>query len=134
VTLRNGASVVEDFMTATIAGLLAALTATAMSAVAQTAPAQTLISYDETVRCAGVTQAASELEGGETAEGKALSDAALYWSLAATQAAQASSRDANAADADQNRARIRAVQQLNAGDADARAALQRCRARTPDLG
>ncbi len=125
-------------MTATIAGFLAALTATAlnaaMSTAAQTAPAPTLISYDETVRCAGVTQAASELEGGETAEGKALSDSALYWSLAATQAAQASNRNANVADADQNRARIRAVQQLNAGDADAKAALQRCRARTPDLG
>jgi len=125
-------------MTATIAGFMAALTATAlnaaMSTAAPTAPAPTLISYDETVRCAGVTQAASELEGGETAEGKALSDSALYWSLAATQAAQASNRNANVADADQNRARIRAVQQLNAGDADAKAALQRCRARTPDLG
>lgn len=116
-------------MIATIAGLLAALTASA-----QAAPVTTLISYDETVRCAGVTQAASELEGGESTEGKALSDAALYWSLAATQAAQASNRDATVADADQNRARIRAVQQLNAGDADAKAALQRCRARTPDLG
>jgi len=116
-------------MIATAAGLIAALTATA-----QAAPTVALISYDETVRCAGVTQAASELEGGETAEGKALSDAALYWSLAATQAAQASNRDANAADADQNRARIRAVQQLNTGDAEAKAALQRCRSRTPDLG
>ena len=102
----------------------------------QTAPSPgpRLMSYDDTVRCAGVTQAASELEGGETVEGKALSDSALYWSLAATQAAQASNRDANAADADQNRARIRAVQQLNTGDAEAKAALQRCRARTPDLG
>lgn len=116
-------------MFAILAGLAAALTATA-----QTAPAPTLISYEETVRCAGVTQAASELEGGETAEGRTLSDAALYWSLAATQAAQASGRDAAAADLDQNRARIRAVQQLNAGEAEAKAALQRCRARTPDLG
>ena len=99
----------------------------------QSAPERPL-PYDEAVRCAWLTQAASELEGGETAEGKALSDSALYWSLAATQAAQASNRDANAADADQNRARIRAVQQLNTGDADAKAALQRCRARTPDLG
>ncbi len=101
---------------------------------AQTAAPAALISYDETVRCAGLTQAASELEGGESAEGKALSDAALYWSLAATQAAQASNRNATVADADQNRARIRAVQQLNARDGDAKAALQRCRARTPDLG
>ena len=116
-------------MIATIAGILAALTATV-----QNPPKVTLISHDETVRCAGVTQAASELEGGESAEGKALSDAALYWSLAATQAAQASNRDATAADTDQNRARIQAVQQLNAGNAEAKAALQRCRARTPNLG
>src|SRR4051812_32632908 len=109
--------------------IVALLTAAAQTA-APAAPG--LISYDETVRCAGLTQAASELEGGESAEGKTLSDAALYWSLAATQAAQASNRDANAADADQNRARIRAVQQLNGGDADAKAALQRCRTRTPD--
>jgi len=105
-----------------------------LNAQAAAPSAPRLMSYDETVRCAGLTQAASELEGGESAEGKALSDAALYWSLAATQAAQASNRDANAADADQNRARIRAVQQLNAADADSKAALQRCRARTPDLG
>ena len=114
--------------------MLAIWTTALLTISAQTAPATTLISYDETVRCAGVTQAASELEGGESTEGKALSDAALYWSLAATQAAQASNRDATAADADQNRARIRAVQQLNARDAEAKSTLQRCRARTPDLG
>ena len=121
-------------MIATIVGLLAIATAVPTVAAMQSAPNVTLISYDETVRCAGVTQAASELEGGESAEGKTLSDAALYWSLAATQAAQASNRDPDIADADQNRARIRAVQQLNASDADAKAALQRCRARTPNLG
>ena len=102
--------------------------------VVQAPPKVTLISYDETVRCAGVAQAASELEGGESAEGKALSDAALYWSLAATQAAQASRRDPIVADADQNRARIRAVQQLSAGGAEVRTTLQRCRAKTPNLG
>lgn len=121
-------------MIATIVGLLAIATAVPTVAAMQSAPNVTLISYDETVRCAGVTQAASELEGGESAEGKTLSDAALYWSLAATQTAQASNRDPDIADADQNRARIRAVQQLNASDADAKAALQRCRARTPNLG
>ena len=103
----------------------------------QAAPA-TLISYDEAVRCAGLTQAASELEGGESGEGRALYDAALYWSLAAGQAAQASGRDPVASDADQTRARILAVRQLSArrepGVAEARAALQRCRRRTPDLG
>lgn len=93
-----------------------------------------LMSYDEVVRCAGLTQAASELEGGESGEGRLLYDAALYWSLTAIQAAQAAARPSVAAEGDMTRARIRAVQELSAGDAAARTALDRCRARTPDLG
>lgn len=93
-----------------------------------------LLSYEAAVRCAGLTQAASEMEGGESAQGKSLFDAALYWSLAAGQAADASGQPAAAADADQTRARILAVRQLNTGSSEARAELQRCRARTPDLG
>lgn len=90
--------------------------------------------YDGMVRCAGLTQAASELEGGESGEGRALYDAALYWSLTATQAASSAGRNAAVAEGEQTRARIRAVRELSAGDADARAELQRCRARTPRLG
>jgi len=108
--------------------------AQAPAAQAPAAPVRGLLSYDETVRCAGLTQAASELEGGESAEGKSLFDAALFWSLSASQAAQASGRAAAAADAEQTRARIQSVRQLGAGSADAKSALQRCRARTPDLG
>ncbi|CAN5251494.1 hypothetical protein BH10PSE2_BH10PSE2_01680 [soil metagenome] len=93
-----------------------------------------LTSYDDMVRCAGLTQAASEMEGGESADGKALFDAALYWALTASQAAQASGKPGEASDADQTRARINAVRQLNAHDADARSDLQRCRTQTPDLG
>ena len=33
----------------------------------QAAPSAGLVSYEEAVRCAGLTQAASELEGGESA-------------------------------------------------------------------
>ena len=91
-------------------------------------------SYDEAVRCAGLTQAASELEGGESGEGRSLYDAALYWSLTAVQIAQSAARPAATTDADQSRARIRAVRELIADDPDARTALQRCRALTPDLG
>ena len=91
-------------------------------------------SYDEAVRCAGLTQAASELEGGESAEGRSLYDAALYWSLAAMQMAQAAARPAAAAETDQTRARIRAVRELSAANVGARTALERCRARTPNLG
>ncbi len=105
----------------------------ALSLIAQTARPGPL-SYDEAVRCAGLTQAASELEGGESAEGRALTDAALYWSLAAAQAAAAGGRASALAEADQTRARIRAVRQLATDDESTRSALQRCRARTPNLG
>lgn len=110
------------------------LLATTIAFAVQDAPRVSLISYDEAVRCAGLAQAASEMEGGESNDGKSLFDAALYWSLAAGQAAQASGKAPAVADADQNRARILAVRQLNAGAPEARADLQRCRARTPDLG
>ena len=93
-----------------------------------------LTGYDSAVRCAGLTQAASELEGGETPRGRMLFDAALYWSLAAGQAADAAGREAAVSDNDQTRARIRAVRELSQSDDDARDALSRCLARTPDLG
>lgn len=92
-----------------------------------------LVSYEEAVRCAGLTQAASELEGGESDEGGKLYDAALYWSLTAIQAATAAGKPGRTADADQTRARIEAVRQLNADAPAARAALQRCLHRTPNL-
>ena len=110
-----------------------ALTAISSLIFAQIAQAQPP-SYDEAVRCAGLTQAASELEGGESGEGRSLYDAALYWSLNAMQMARAADRPPAAAEADQTRARIRAVRELGAGDAAARTELERCRARTPDLG
>ena len=94
----------------------------------------TLVSYEEAVRCAGLTQAASELEGGESVQGRRLYDAALYWSLAAMQAATAAGKPAPAAEADQTRARIAAVRQLNGAAAEARAILQRCQQKTPNLG
>ena len=100
------------------------------------APAPTVprvMPYIEVVRCAGLTQAASELEGGESTEGQTLFDAALYWSLAASQAAMAGGRSPMEADSDQTRARILAVSQLGSGNAQARTELATCRRRTPDL-
>lgn len=93
-----------------------------------------LMSYQETVRCAGLTQAASELEGGESPRGRSLFDAALYWSLASGQAASASGRPTASADADQTRERIAAVRDLSAQTNGAPAALEACLRRTPDLG
>ncbi|KAK0341618.1 hypothetical protein LTR94_025639 [Friedmanniomyces endolithicus] len=96
-------------------------------------PSVGLVSYEEAVRCAGLTQAASELEGGETSRGKSLYDAALYWTLAAMQAGTAAGRAAQASEADQNRARIEAVRQLSADAPAARTALGRCLEKTPEL-
>lgn len=98
----------------------------------QQAPAAAA-SYEEAVRCAGLSQAASELEGGESAEGGKLYDAALYWSLTANQSGMAAGKTTHAVDADQTRARIEAVRQLNADAPAARAALQHCLHRTPNL-
>ena len=112
------------------------MTALAAFLLVLTAPQATggLLSYEQTVRCAGLTQAASELEGGESAQGRRLFDAALYWSLAATQAASAAGRPSAQADAEQTRARIDGVAALNGGAAGPREALEACLARTPDLG
>ena len=99
----------------------------------QAAPSVGLVSYDEAVRCAGLTQAASELEGGESAQGRRLYDAALDWSLAAMQAATAAGKPATVAEGDQTRARIAAVRSLNGSTPEARAALQRCQQKTPNL-
>lgn len=106
----------------------------AMTSLVGGQTAEPILSYDAVVRCAGLTQAASELEGGESREGRLLFDAALYWSLTAIQVAQASGRTSAAAEADQTRARIRAVRDLTARDARAVAELGRCRDRTPRLG
>ena len=99
----------------------------------QAAPSAGLVSYEEAVRCAGLTQAASELEGGESPEGRALYDAALYWSLAAMRAGTAAGRTSQAAENDQTRARIEGVRQLSADAPAARAALRQCRERAPKL-
>ena len=107
---------------------------TAALAVLGPSQATRLVSYDEAVRCAGLTQAASELEGGESRYGRTLYDAALYWSLAAMQAAPASGRAPVAAENDQTRARLDSVKRLSAGETEARAVLQRCRQKTPRLG
>lgn len=93
-----------------------------------------VLALEEIVRCAGLTQAASELEGGESGDGRALYDAALFWSLTAIQAGRNASHRPAATEAQVTRARIKAVRELTVGDAAARTQLQRCRARTPSLG
>lgn len=114
--------------------MIALLALSNLALAFQATPSVSLTSYEEAVRCAGVTQAASELEGGESRQGRALYDAALYWSLAAMQAGGASGRSPQVAETDQTRARIAAVRQFNTDARAARVALQACQRRTPNLG
>lgn len=90
--------------------------------------------YAEALRCSGLTQAASELEGGESGEGQALYDAALYWSLTTIQSGQAARRPTATVEAEMTRARVQAVRELTARNETALTALSVCRARTPSLG
>jgi len=92
------------------------------------------MSRAETVRCAGLTQAAAELEGGESDEGRALSDAALFWSLASARSAAIQGLSELDADRELTQARMTAVRALSSGDAAARRELAACRARVPELG
>lgn len=101
---------------------------------ATVAPRPAAPTYAETLRCSGLTQAASELEGGESNEGQALYDAALYWSLTAIQSGQAARRPTATVEAEMTRARMQAVRELTAQNDAARDALQQCRDRTPSLG
>lgn len=108
--------------------ILAAVLALTTPHQAQTAP------REDAVRCAGLTQAASELEGSESSRGRTLFDAALYWSLTAAEAQRGAGRSDSQADAEQTRARLRAVRELSAGDATAKSALETCLQRMPNLG
>jgi galactokinase len=98
------------------------------------APRPAASSYAETLRCSGLTQAASELEGGESSEGRALYDAALYWSLTTIQVGQTANRAAATVETEMTRARVQAVRELTARNEAALTALGECRTRTPSLG
>ncbi len=94
--------------------------------------------WNEAVRCAGLTQAASELDGQgdaerDPSEAKQLYDSGLYWSLTAMRAARTAGRAEAAAEADQTRARAEALTQLRADSSEAGRELARCLARTPTL-
>ena len=110
--------------------ILAISSALATLATAQAAPAA---DYAAAVRCAGLTQAASELEGGESRYGRALADSALFWTLTAFQAAASHNITYTAAEVDQRVARLQSVRRLNADDPLARRQLQQCRQKTPRL-
>lgn len=92
-----------------------------------------LTSYDQAIHCAGLTQAASELEGGESINGRRLFDAALYWSISTIQATRVAGRDPIAADRAITRIRVRAVHSLTAKDEATQHRLNECLRKAPSL-
>ncbi len=117
--------------------MIVAVALTAMLVNQQAAPDSTpparLTSYDEAVHCAGLTQAASELEGGETPRGRRLYDAALYWSLSTIQAARVAGRDPVTTEQSMTRIRISAVRRLAGSDSGLREHVNDCVRKAPDL-
>jgi len=92
-----------------------------------------VVDYPTAVRCAGLAQAASELEGGESRYGRTLADSALFWTLTAFQAADSRQISYVTAETDQRNARLLAVKRLSQGEPLARRQLQQCRQQTPRL-
>ena len=102
-------------------------------AASDSTPPVRLTSYEEAVHCAGLTQAASELEGGESTRGRRLYDAALYWSLSTIQAARVAGRDPVVAEQSMTRIRISAVRRLASSDNNLREHVNDCVRKAPDL-
>lgn len=111
----------------------------ALVVAGQTAPAglparPLVVSYSESVACAGLAQAGSELEGNESDRGRRLFDAALYWSLTTIQMGKASGRLDLQIERDLSGARIRAVRDLSRRTPEATEQLSKCVRAAPALG
>ena len=119
--------------------LMASALALAQSAQPVPAEAQAhgstpiVMSYASVIACAGVTQAMSELEGGESDQGRRLYDVALYWSLSAIQLAQATGKSDLRTEQDMTNARIRAVRELHNRDPHTLEHLDKCMKSAPGL-
>lgn len=91
------------------------------------------LDYDGIVRCAGLSQAASEQRTRNGLQDARLSDAALYWGLAAVRSGAALGRTDAQIDADQTARRADAAESFVRQDVRMSAELEACLAQTPDL-
>lgn len=88
--------------------------------------------YAESIRCAGLAEAASQASDGRSQEGRRLFDAAMFWGLAASEGGRKEGVAAGTFKSDQVSARLRAAGELAPGAA-AKAELDACVARVPPL-
>ena len=110
----------------------AALLAAAAPASGQ-APAGTLPPYAESIRCAGLAEAAARREKDGLGFGRANFDAAVFWGMAASEAARKDGLTGARFTADQEDAAARAAAELEAGSKAAGDELASCLARVPPL-
>jgi hypothetical protein len=87
--------------------------------------------YGESIRCAGLAEAATKLAVRDTPEWRKMFDAALFWGLAAAERGQKDRVPATQFKADQIAAREKALAELNAGGAPAKEELAACVRRVP---
>ena len=113
---------------------MSVLLASSQNAPAVPAARPLVVSYADSVACAGVTQAGSELEGNESDRGRRLFDAALYWSLTTIQMGTTSGRPDNLTERDLANARIRSVRELSRRTPATLDRLEKCVKSAPSFG
>jgi len=93
------------------------------------APPTTLPPYRESIRCAGLAEAAAKLEPGGAAAGGAAYDAAVFWGMAASERARKDGISGERFTADQVAAAAKADAELRGPGTDALTELALCIAR-----
>jgi hypothetical protein len=101
-------------------------------AFAQKAPGK-LPPYAESIRCAGLAEAAAKLEPGGVSAKSASFDAAIFWGMAASEAARKDGLSGERFTADQVEAAAKADRELRGPGTDALTELAFCIARVPPL-
>jgi hypothetical protein len=101
--------------------------------VSAAAPHPSLPPYPKALRCAGLLEAAVKGADLTSAQGRVRFDAAIYWSLAAMDAARAGKRSSAQSEQDQRDAAAAARPQLEAKEAAALAELDACVKAVPPL-
>jgi hypothetical protein len=108
------------------------LLAVASSASAQ-GPRGKLPPYAESIRCAGLAEAAARREKDGLAPGKAAFDTAVFWGMAASEAARKDGLSGERFTKDQEAAAAKAATELDGPGSDALVELALCVARVPPL-
>jgi hypothetical protein len=101
--------------------------------LASAAAPTSLPPYGESIRCAGLAEAAARLENDGVKPGRAAFDAAIFWGMAASEAARKDGLSGARFTADQEQAAAKAAVDLQAPGTDALVELALCVARVPRL-